>query len=104
MDDETPAVEQSHVWEMTMDLERDTDCLDDDAAERVHKARDAFLEVAGMLTCHVPSDASVENYADHVWMLCKSGMAFRNVIRAEFAKADGHELPPEFQRAEETVH
>ena len=98
MDEEEKPVDFDHIWEMSMDLERGTQCLEPAAAKRVNKARDALVDVFAMLTTHVPSDSSAENYAEHVWKLCKSGLMFRNVIRAEFAESEGRKLPPEFER------
>ena len=85
----------AHIEGMALDLERGTQCLSDEAADRVLKARGALLHVIGILTGHVPPEPSTE-YTESVWKACKSAMLFRNVIRAEFLKAEGHDLPGVF--------
>ena len=93
-----------HLFEITMDLDRSAQLLEKEAADRVQEARDALLKTLGMLTSHVPEEPSME-HTEYVWKMCKSAMLFRNIVRAEFYRADGCELPDEFKDAREgTVH
>lgn len=90
--------------ELLLDLERGTQALTEEATDRVEQAREGFLQVVGLLTCHVPAEPSME-HTEGVWKLCKSAMMFRNIVRAEFMRADGYTLPEFYEEAQEgTVH
>jgi hypothetical protein len=84
-------------FEIHHDLNRGTQLLEPDKQEIVSKARDALWDTLGILTCEKPPDELNEGDYEHLKAWLKHALYFRNVIRREFAIADG-EMDPD------TVH
>lgn len=102
--EEMEARDADHLYEIQMDLDRGTQALDEESADRVREAREGLLQTMGLLTYHVPPEPSME-HTEHVWKMCKAAVLFRNIVRAEFYRADGYEVPDAFKDAREgTVH
>lgn len=82
-----------HLFEMNHDLNRSTMTLDDEATDRVNKARDGLLTALGIMTAGIPKDPTTEDIVA-LTRLAASCVRFRNVVRAEFLKSEnGGELP-----------
>ena len=94
---------------MNHDLNRSTMTLDDEAAERVDKARDGLLTVLGMLSAGIPKEPTTDDIVG-LTRLAASALRFRNVVRGEFIKSEnGGQLPDGYNDKEghfdpDTVH
>lgn len=106
--DYRPPEDYDPAFELTQDMERSAMLLSDEARERVEQAREGLLFVLGSMSSHVPQEPTEEDIVT-LTRLVATAVRFRNVIRAEFLKDMGYELPSEYDEDQgpldlETVH
>ena len=98
--------ERGVAWgeELRMDIyELGTQAMSDGEREVIEKAREGLWQLLDIMTASVPPKPS-EEHLEYVHGMCKTALFFRNTVRGTFLKAQGHELPEEWERLEGTVH
>lgn len=92
-----------HGDEMHHDLMRGTQAMEPEMADYVEQAREQLLCLLGLITSCVPPSPT-DAHAEHAHTAAKTAVVLRNIIRSQFLKSEGKEIPAAFDRLEGTVH